>query len=145
MADPNATNLYEGLFLMSASAMSGDLSGATEHVQGILDRVEAETLSLGKWEERKLAYPIEGEKRGTFLITYFNARPSQIANIERDCNLSEQVSRVMMTRCDYMGESELKDALEGKKAVAEVEAATAEAPTADAPAAEAEAAPAASE
>lgn len=115
MADATPV-LYEGLFLISQSAMSGDVDGAKAHVQEMLDRAEAETIALNKWEERKLAYPIEGQKRGTFLISYFKARPTQIANIERDCNLSEQVLRVMFIRADYMGETELHDAIEGVKA-----------------------------
>lgn len=116
------TNLYEGLFLMNQSEIAGDSAAAVAHVQEMLDRVEAETLSLGKWDERKLAYPVQGQKRGTYLIAYFNARPSQIANIERDCNLSESVMRVMMTRCDHMGDDELKAALEGGSARKDAEA-----------------------
>ena len=112
MADATPV-LYEGLFLISQSAMSGDVEGAKQHVQEMLDRAEAQTLDLSKWEERKLAYPIEGQKRGTFLIAYFKARPTQIANIERDCNLSEQVLRVMFLRADHMGEVELQAAMDG--------------------------------
>lgn len=114
MPDPTPV-LYEGLFLISQSAMSGDIEGAKAHVQEMLDRAEAETLALHKWEERKLAYPIEGQKRGTFLISYFKSRPTQIANIERDCNLSEQVLRVMFIRADHMGETELQEAIEGAR------------------------------
>ncbi|MEM1356384.1 MAG: 30S ribosomal protein S6 [Planctomycetota bacterium] len=121
MADATPV-LYEGLFLISQSAMSGDIEGAKAHVQEMLDRAEAEVLALNKWEERKLAYPIEGQKRGTFLISYFKARPTQIANIERDCNLSEQVLRVMFIRADHMGETELAAALDGAKTAAVAEA-----------------------
>jgi len=106
--------LYEALFLVSQTALASDAEGTTAHVQEMLNRAEAETLDLRQWDERKLAYPIEGQKRGTFLIAYFKARPTQIANIERDCNLSEQVLRVMFVRADHMGEIELKLALEGK-------------------------------
>ncbi|MFN3166244.1 MAG: 30S ribosomal protein S6 [Phycisphaeraceae bacterium] len=114
--------LYEALFLMNQAALATDSAGATAHVQEMLDRAEAQTLTLHKWEERKLAYPIEGQKRGTFLIAYFRARPTQIANIERDCNLSEQVLRVMFIRADHMGEEELKLALEGASVSQDAEA-----------------------
>jgi len=113
--------LYEALFLMSQASLATDSAGVTAHVQEMLDRAEAQTLSLNKWDERKLAYPIEGQKRGTFLIAYFKARPTQIANIERDCNLSEQVLRVMFIRADHMGEIELKAAIEGASIVREPE------------------------
>ncbi|MEO1236234.1 MAG: 30S ribosomal protein S6 [Planctomycetota bacterium] len=116
---PDTTpKLYEGLFLMSQSAVSAGLGSAIDTVRGMLDRVDAEVLTLGKWEERKLAYPIEGQKRGTFLITLFKVVPTQIANIERDCNLSEDVLRVMMTRADHMGETEIAAALKDAEAMA---------------------------
>lgn len=110
MADPTP-KLYEGMFLMSQSAVSAGLGNATDLVRGMLDRADAEVLSLARWEERKLAYPIDGQKRGTFLLSLFKVAPVQIANIERDCNLSEDVLRVMMTRADHMGETEIAEAL----------------------------------
>ncbi len=118
MADPTP-KLYEGMFLMSQSAVSAGLDSATDTVRGMLDRVEAEVLALSKWEERKLAYPIEGQKRGTFLLAYFKVKPTQIVNVERDCNLSEDVLRVMMTRADHMGETELAAALNAAEVVAD--------------------------
>ena len=114
--------LYEALFLINQSALATDSAGATAHVQEMLDRAEAETLSLNRWDERKLAYPVDGQKRGTYLIAYFRARPTQIANITRDCNLSEQVLRVMFVRADHMGETELQAALDGAQVAADTEA-----------------------
>lgn len=135
MAD-TTPKLYEGLFLMSQSAISAGLGSAIDTVRGMLDRVDAEVLSLSKWEERKLAYPIEGQKRGTYLITLFKVKPTQIVNIERDCNLSEDVLRVMMTRADHMGETEIAEALKAADVSADAakleEQPEAEAATADA-------------
>ena len=105
--------LYEGLFLLSAEG-SSDLAGAMQHVKDILDRAEAEIISLRKWDDRKLAYPIKGQKRGTFILAYFNARGTQIANIERDCNLSELIARELMIKAEHVGETELE--LEKKEA-----------------------------
>ncbi|MEM9884136.1 MAG: 30S ribosomal protein S6 [Planctomycetota bacterium] len=110
MPDPTP-KLYEGLFLMSQPAITAGLGSAIDTVRGMLDRAEAEVVTLVRWEERKLAYPIDGQKRGTFLISLFRVAPTQIANIERDCNLSEDVLRVMMTRADHMGETEIAEAI----------------------------------
>ncbi|MEO0514784.1 MAG: 30S ribosomal protein S6 [Planctomycetota bacterium] len=116
MAD-TTPKLYEGMFLMSQSSVSAGLGNAIDIVRGMLERVDAEILTLAKWEERKLAYPIDGHKRGTFLLTLFKVTPTQIANIERDCNLSEDVVRVMMTRADHMGETEIAEALKAAETV----------------------------
>ena len=140
------TSLYEGMFLMS-SAAGADLNGSLAHIQEILDRAEAEVVTLRKWDERRLAYAIKGQKRGLYIISYFNAQRSRIANIERDCNLSENVVRAMMLRADHFGEEEL--ALEKQEAEkgsteaalrsddAPAETATESKPEAEAPATEA--------
>ncbi len=115
---PNAadtTYLYEGLYLINQQEMAGDLAGAIQTIRAMLDRAGAEVISLRKWDERKLAYPVDGQKRGLYILGLFRVRPVQIANIERDCNLSELVMRAMMIRADHVGdveiEEELKDAL----------------------------------
>jgi small subunit ribosomal protein S6 len=100
-------NLYEGLFLLS-QASSMDLAAGVEHVKGILEREGCEILVLRKWDERKLAYPIRGQKRGTYLLAYFKGPAGRIANIERDCNLSELVQRALIIKADHVGEVELE-------------------------------------
>lgn len=106
MTDPNL-NTYEGLFLFNLQEINGDLNTAVQHLREILDRAEAEVIAITRWDERKLAYPIKGQKRGLFLLAAFRARPSQVANIDRDVNLSELLLRAMITRGDHLGEVEL--------------------------------------
>lgn len=104
----NQPQLYEAMFLMDQSAMATDFQGGLDHVRQILERGEAEILSLRKWDERRLAYEIEGQKRGTYLLVLFRANPKQIANFERDVNLSEMILRAMFLRADHMGEVEIE-------------------------------------
>ena len=113
MAD-NATNLYEGLFLMGQAA-GADIAGTLDHVKGLLDRAKAEVVALHKWDERKLAYPIGSMKRGLYVQALFNAEGKQLTKLERDCNLSEQVVRVLFTRPEYMGETEINEIIDAGK------------------------------
>jgi len=108
--------LYEGMFLIDQQQMAGDLNAALNFVQQLIERREGEIVSLRKWEERRLAYAINGQKRGTYLLTLFRAQPQQIQSMERDVNLSDMVSRVMFIRGDHMGEVEVQaeiDAAQG--------------------------------
>lgn len=109
MADSKPV-LYEGMFLLTQQVVSNGLAAGLDVVKSMLDRAEAEVHALAKWDERKLAYPISGQKRGTFLLAVFEVSPRQIVNIERDCNLSEDVLRVMFLRADHYGETELAEA-----------------------------------
>jgi small subunit ribosomal protein S6 len=111
----SSNRLYEGLFLMDQQATAGDLNAALNTVQQILDRAEAEVLALRKWDERRLAYEINGQRRGLYLLALFRVPGQRIANMERDVNLSDEVLRVMFTRADHMGETEINQAIEAAK------------------------------
>jgi len=123
-------HLYEGLFLVNQSN-TPDLAAALDHVREILNRAEAEILVLAKWDDRKLAYSIKGQKRGLYLIRYFKARGAQIANIDRDCNLSEHILRALTIRAEHIGETELEQARrQAEQTAAEVRMRGREAPVA---------------
>lgn len=107
-AKTSGPRLYEGLFLLNQGAVASDFAGVIEHVKELFTRAKAELLVLTKWDERRLAYEIKGQKRGLFLLAYFRAEGDAVAHIENDVNLSERVVRVMMIRADHVGETELE-------------------------------------
>ena len=113
----NTKRIYEGLFLFPQSAV-GDMQGAVDHVNSILNRAEAEVLALSKWDERRLAYDIKGNKRGVYFLAYFKAGHDKLAGIERDCNLSEQLLRALVTRADHIPQ-ELIEGSEGRDQLAD--------------------------
>lgn len=119
MGEP-VIRLYEALILLNQRAVAEDFSGCVDHVRELFSRADAELVVLRRWDERKLAYEIKGQKRGTFLLAYFRAAARQIVNIERDCNLSEQVLRVLIIQAEHVGATELE--LAGRDADLSLEA-----------------------
>jgi len=110
-------SVYEGLFLFPQAA-TGNLQGALDHVTDLLARAQAEVISLCKWDERRLAYEIKGNKRGVYFLAYFRAAGSRLAGLERDCNLSEQILRAMVTRAEHLPQ-EVIEAAEGRAKLAD--------------------------
>ncbi len=106
--EPESKKLYEALFLLSQQEVANDFAGCVQHVRDIFERAESELLVLRKWDERRLAYEIKGQKRGTYLLAYFKIAGTKIASIERDCGLSEQILRVLIIKADHVGETELE-------------------------------------
>jgi len=100
---------YEAMFLFGQAA-GADLGGCVAHLNEILARGHADVLATRKWDERRLAYEIKGQKRGLYLLVYFKTESRFVANIERDCNLSEKVIRTLILRADHMGEDEMRAA-----------------------------------
>lgn len=100
--------LYEGLFLLNSEAAASDFGGCIEFIRNVFARAGADVKALRKWDERRLAYDIKGQRRGIFILAYFEVDGVQIANIERDCTLSEQILRVLIVRGDHIGEAEIE-------------------------------------
>jgi len=88
--------LYEAMFLVDSAEASADWDGVNTTIKRILERAEAEIVSLRKWDERKLAYEINGKSRGTYILCYFKAEGEKVREIERDVQLSEQIMRVLI-------------------------------------------------
>ncbi|MEE2906515.1 MAG: 30S ribosomal protein S6 [Planctomycetota bacterium] len=95
------TNTYESLFLLPQSAGS-DLGVAAELVKSLLEKVGAEIIAFRKWDERRLAYEIKGNKRGLYFLCYFHLAGAQVAALDRQCLLAEGILRHMVTRADHL-------------------------------------------
>jgi small subunit ribosomal protein S6 len=90
--------LYEAMFLVDSAVAVSDWEGLNETIKKILDRNRAEVVSMRKWDERRLAYDVQGKSRGTYILCYFHADGRSIAGIERDVQLSERIMRVLILR-----------------------------------------------
>lgn len=100
------TRIYESMFLVSQSE-AADLGGIVAHIEEILQRGSAEILAMKKWDERRLAYEIDKQRRGVYFLCYFRSPTGSIATIERDCNLSERIMRVMVLNAEHLSDEEI--------------------------------------
>jgi len=97
---------YEAMFLFPAGA-SAELEKSLAMVKGIIERHEGKILVIKKWDERKLAYELSGQKRGLYILTYFTAPGGAVGAIERDVNLSEDILRVLVSHADHLNATEM--------------------------------------
>jgi small subunit ribosomal protein S6 len=112
----NRTYTYEAMFLIGQAA-AADLTSVIAHINEIFSRAHAEVIAMKKWDERRLAFEIKKQKRGLYILAYFKASNTALPQIERDCNLSEKILRVMILRADHLTPDEMlasdaRDALE---------------------------------
>ncbi len=98
---------YEGMFLFPQT-MATRLQEAIDHINTILGRAGAEVVAMQKWGERALAYPINKSRRGIYILIYFKCDRSKLAGLERDCNLSEVLLRMLVTRADHLTLEEMQ-------------------------------------
>ncbi len=93
-------NVYECMFLLDTNKVAGDVPAAAQQLHGVLERNHAEVLASRPWDERRLAYPVNGHKKGLYYLTYFRADGKELLNIERDLALNETVLRHLILRID---------------------------------------------
>lgn len=103
------TRQYEVMFLISQSA-AADFNSLIAHLNEILARAHAEIIAMKKWDERRLAYEMDKQKRGVYILCYIRCDTQSIAHLERDCNLSERIMRTMILEVDHLTEEEMKSA-----------------------------------
>src|SRR5438309_1992153 len=95
-----AANVYECMFLLDTNKVAGDIASATKTLHGLLERNHAEVLASRPWDERRLAYPIKGHKKGLYYLTYFKAEGRELKNIEHDVQLAELILRHLVLQVD---------------------------------------------
>lgn len=100
------TGVYEAMFLASqtAAASFGDL---IEHINSLFERANADVISMKKWDERRLAYEIEKQKRGVYILAYFTCPTDMVPHLERDVVISDKLLRVLVTSADHLTEEEI--------------------------------------
>ena len=91
-----AERLYECMFLLDSGRYAQDPQGTEGIVKEILERCEAEIVVTSPWQEGKLAYEIEGHRKGLHYLTYFKMDGSQVDAFARICKLNEVVIRQML-------------------------------------------------
>ncbi|HWB54052.1 MAG TPA: 30S ribosomal protein S6 [Tepidisphaeraceae bacterium] len=108
----NKNSQYEAMFLLSAVA--GSAEDVTAIPRQIVERHGGKIMVIKKWDERKLAYEIGSQKRGTYVVVFFTAPGEAVTQIERDVNLSDEVVRVIVLRADHLSKEEM-EAVEPQK------------------------------
>src|SRR5260370_32329648 len=93
-------NVYECMFLLDPNKVAGDVPGAAKQLQTVLERNHAELLASRPWDDRRLAYPIKGHKKGLYYLTYFRTEGKNLVGLERDLALSELVLRYLVLYVD---------------------------------------------
>jgi small subunit ribosomal protein S6 len=95
-----ATNVYEGLFIFDSDLYAKGADEVSSQVASIVEQLGGEVLLSRLWDERKLAYPIDGHRRGTYWLVYFRIKPNAIKDLTRRFQLSGSIIRFLILRVD---------------------------------------------
>ncbi len=110
-----ADNVYEGMFILDANKYGRDPAGVSGHLAEMVKKHGGEILASRLWEERRLAYPISGQRKGAYWLMYVKLDGRKLTGINRDCEINETILRHMFLRVDpRISETLVSHALSGK-------------------------------
>ena len=100
------TNQYEAMFLFGPSG-AAEPQATLDLVRTTVEARGGQIQVLKKWDERKLCYEIDGQKRGTYVLCFFKGPSTAPAQLERDVRLSDAFVRVLILRAEHLSEQEM--------------------------------------
>ena len=95
-----AVNVYEGMFILDSNRYSRDQVGVSGQIADMIQKLDGSILASRMWEERRLAYPINGHRKGTYWLTYFKLESNQLIGLNRQCQLNENIVRTLFLKVD---------------------------------------------
>ncbi len=84
------------MFLVDSGRYAQDPQGTEGGIREILGRCDADVVGVTPWQEGKLAYEIEGHRKGLHLLAFFKMDGSRVQEFNRACKLSELVIRQLL-------------------------------------------------
>ncbi len=95
-----AATVYECLFLLDSNRYARDPHGLPTQINQIIENIDGEILVSRLWAEQKLAYPIKGHRKGVYWLTYFRADSLRLKELNRACQLNENILRHLALKVD---------------------------------------------
>ncbi len=91
---------YEMVLILSPDVSEDELPDVLERAnRAIVDR-GGSIQDQDMWGRRRLAYPIQRHREGTYVISHINLQPHRVAEVDASLRLQEQVIRHLLVRLD---------------------------------------------
>jgi len=95
-----AEKVYECMFIFNANAYAKNPSAAAKAVQDVSETVNGELMASRLWNEQKLAYPINGQRKGVYWLAYVKMKSTEVTKFNRACKLTDIMLRHLVVGID---------------------------------------------
>ena len=91
---------YEAMYLVHPSVDDERLAEIIARYNQVVESAGGVIEHSGKWDRRRLAYPINKVQEATYVLMYFRAAPQVPAELDRLFRISDEVIRHLIIRHD---------------------------------------------
>ncbi|MDO8618302.1 MAG: 30S ribosomal protein S6 [Candidatus Uhrbacteria bacterium] len=100
---------YELLYIIPSSFTDEEIGTIETKVSGILAKYQASIESTKRLGKFRLAYPIEHQRHGHYVLVMFEAEKPNVAKIEENLRITSELLRHMILRADEAGSDQKYD------------------------------------
>ncbi|MCH7954538.1 MAG: 30S ribosomal protein S6 [Candidatus Marinimicrobia bacterium] len=108
-------NYYELMYIIDSSIESEDISRVKKEVDDFLTSEGSDIYSKSDWGRTRLAYEIEKQKYGHYIVLRFSARPNLIKQLREKFGLMDAVLSHLCVSLDEEPERIDEEEIERKK------------------------------
>lgn len=88
--------LYEVVYILDPALDEAGVNAKLEKHHGVLTGGGAEIAAVDHWGARQLAYPVNKQRTGYYVVAHFNAEADALPEFERQLKLDEEVLRYLI-------------------------------------------------
>lgn len=93
-------HVYEGLFILDSDLYARNPEEVSSQIAKTIESFGGTVRVSRLWEERKLAYPVNGHKRGTYWLAYFRLDTAKMTELNRQFQLANSILRFLLVNID---------------------------------------------
>ncbi len=87
---------YEIVYIFRSSLASEEIDGKLESFHARLTQQTGQISAVEHWGKRQLAYPIDKERNGHYVVAQFEVEPASLPEFERLLKLDEDLLRYLI-------------------------------------------------
>lgn len=85
--------VYETMLLLRPEQEEEQVTATVERIQGIIQTDGGEMKNVDRWGKRRLAYEVNNQHEGIYLVLTFTSGPAALKEMNRVLGLAEEVLR----------------------------------------------------
>jgi len=92
--------IYENLFIVKPDAAEEDIDSLIEQMSKNITTAGGTVDKVEKWGKRRLAYRVEKQREGYYVLLTFTTEPSVVREFERRMRVQDSVIKFLTVRID---------------------------------------------
>ena len=89
---------YESIFIVRPTLTDDEVAKLIEKMKGVVEKNGGTIVKIDNWGKRKLAYDVQKEKKGIYIIIRFTGTGNVISDLEHSYRVEDSIVKSITVR-----------------------------------------------